>query len=361
MNYKELIARIRGESVSVGLDIGHHSVKMVVIEHTHRGKRLIGYGIEPIASDIIVDGSLVLEKEIELTGILTTLINQVMPNGLMGGVISGVNWTQGVVGDRLKVEIEGDSDPEDVILMRASKRPPFDEQDVTLDYTILKSNNKQLTVLLVAAKNAILSKWGQFHKDAGLPIYAFDPDAIAGVNALLHASVLADFKDEAVGVVNIGDAKAHLTIVKDGLFHSVRELQNGSFRKFTLTASRYLNTSKEEAVKVLKGEAQENSYDKVKLNDALDHITEDLSVSIDLAIQYYRSVEKQEDVNRIVLIGGGANISSLMPLLSEKLDMPVDTVNPFKNLDYDPELASEVSDEEANCLYVALGRALRKI
>jgi type IV pilus assembly protein PilM len=363
---KEIIARLRGESITVGVDVGHYAIKVAVIEHTQKGNRLLGAGVHKLDPGVILEGDVQDSRRADLINGLIALLKRTLPDGVKANIVTGINWTQGVVSDRVILRLDKDADIETAILADASNRPPFDEDNITLDYEILKKDEGSHSVLLVAVKNSVLRRWAEFYKDADLSIVAMDADAIAGVNLVLYSLDPIQLQDRAVGVLNLGDKKSHLTMLKSGLFHNVRELQNGSFDSFSLTVSRHLSVNKSEAAQILRGERSEG-IDKARLEEAMDRLTDDLSVSVDLALQYYRSVEKQEEVKHIYLIGGAASIDGIAQLLSEKIkqneeSIPVTILDPLHKLNYDQKhFGGEIPSEVSAMLSVAIGRALRKV
>jgi len=347
----------------VGIDIGHFAIKVAVVEHTARGHVLLGAGMTRFDQPHIQDGDIREGSYEVVMNTLASLIQSALPDGMQGEIVSGINWAQGVIGDRVIVKVEKDQDPEELILLDASNRSPFDEQDISLDYEILNhdTSRNEYEVLLLAAKNRILNRWADFFKEAGLPLVAMDVDAIAAVNTLIATKSAGELRDSVVGVMNIGWRKAHLSMVRNGKYHSTREVQNASVEFFESTIARYLGMDREKAGQLLRGE-YEGEFDENMFHDGLNQASEELSVGIDLALQYYRSVEKQEMVDKIFLVGGGANLQGVAQVLSERLnDIDVEALDPVSRIPYDEDrLGGAITPELSNMLAVAIGRALRK-
>ena len=54
-----LIAKIRGERVTVGIDVGHYSIKYVKVYHNSRGgKVVVDADLEPVPEGAIVNGEI---------------------------------------------------------------------------------------------------------------------------------------------------------------------------------------------------------------------------------------------------------------------------------------------------------------
>jgi type IV pilus assembly protein PilM len=356
---KDIIARIRGENITTGIDIGHYGIKLATMEHIAGRSKLIAAGVHILKPGTIVDGD--IRDPAGLTEALVSLINRTCPDGLKGDLIVSLNWTGGVIADRIRINPQAGAQDEEVILYEAGNRSPFDEPDITLDYKILSKDEKgHMEVLLVAAKNAILSNWAEFYVGAGLSPVAMDVDSIASANVF---QLVADEKDftRVVGILNLGDKRCHITFLKEGVFHSTREIQSASVEYFIQVVCRHLGISSEEAGKILRGE-KVDGFDPDSLQSAIDYAAEELSIGIDLAIQYFQSSEGQEVISKLYLCGGGANIKGLIQYLGQKMEIEAEVLNPLRKIKYDPDtFGGEIPDAVSNILTIALGMAMRKM
>jgi type IV pilus assembly protein PilM len=364
LSINDFLARVKGESITVGIDLGHSGVKIAVISHQKNSRTLLSAGVEQLPPDAISEGDVRAEHADEVATAIRGLIASHIPEGRSFDVVAGINWAQGVIGDRVNIKVEKGDDEEERIIGDASRRSPFDEQDITMDYEVLNRNESTgfVEVLLLAAKNKTLERWAEFYKSLGLNLRAMDVDSISLVNALLGTRPASELAGQIIGLVNIGKSKSHLTMVRDGKYHSTREVQNASVNYIEELLARKLMVDKEKAAGILQGIGVTDSSDEQDLQEVLEHAAEEISVGIDLALQYYRSVEKQENVDRIYIVGGGANINGMAELLSDKLeDVPVAVLDPLAHIQYDPvQFGGTIPLELSNTLAVALGRALRK-
>jgi type IV pilus assembly protein PilM len=63
----------------------------------------------------------------------------------------------------------------------------------------------------------------------------------------------------------------------------------------------------------------------------------------------------------VLVSGGCARISNFLSVLSERLEMPAEVVNPFKNIKFDPKRFNLAFMEEAGPMAaVAVGLAIRR-
>ena len=64
-----LIAKIRGERETVGIDVGHYSIKYVKVYHNSRGgKVVVDADIEPVSEGAIINGEIQRREGEAVTG-----------------------------------------------------------------------------------------------------------------------------------------------------------------------------------------------------------------------------------------------------------------------------------------------------
>jgi type IV pilus assembly protein PilM len=86
----------------------------------------------------------------------------------------------------------------------------------------------------------------------------------------------------------------------------------------------------------------------------------DLGTQIERSLQFLSSVTGEEKVSRMYLSGGGSLIPNLLDYLKRRLGVPIELLNPFKNIVYDPTIfGPEGADVVGPILVQACGLALR--
>ncbi|MDG5814352.1 type IV pilus assembly protein PilM [Chitinispirillales bacterium ANBcel5] len=351
-----LLGKIQGQQTSVGLDIGNHSLKLVKLRHTKDGHFLEATGIKELPPGTI-EGSEIKKRD-ALIDAITTLINQCDPS-IIEVVISMSG--HGIISDKFLFKIDENENAEELILWEAGQRSPFDVDDITLDYKILHRypDTNEIEVLLVAAKNQVMQNYIDLLYDAGLKPVIVDVDAFAITNC--YALECAGLPDTGtVALLNIGHDLTNVTFIKDGIYHSTRDISTaGEF--FNRTLQRNLGLSSEEALLAIKGRTTTN-LDMNVLRQSVEYAAEELSSGIDLAFSYYKSSEKSDTIDKIVLSGGGAYIPSLISFLEKRHQTTVQVANPLSYLEYNPELFGSVEPQNISALLtVAVGLALRKV
>jgi len=351
-----LLRKLKKESATVGLDIGHHSIKLVKLMHRKDGFVLEATGIKELPPGVI-EGSDIKERD-QLIEAITTLVNQCDPS-IIEVVISMSG--HGIISDKFNFKVDPNENAEEMILWEAGQRSPFDVDDITLDYKILHRNpqTSEIEVLLVAAKNQIMQSYIDLLYDAGLKPVIVDVDAFA-INNCYSMESEGLQQNGTTALVNIGHDLTNVTFVKNGVYHSTRDISTaGDF--FNKTLQRSIGLTNEEALLAIKGRTT-SSFDTAKFKQGIEYAAEELSSGIDLAFSYFKSSEKSDSIEKIVLSGGGAYIPNLVEFLEKRHQVKVQISNPLSFLQYDPGLFGNLQPESiAALLTVAVGLALRKI
>lgn len=352
----DILGKLRGQFSTAALDIGNHSIKLVKLRHIKKGYFLEATGIKELPPGTI-EGSEIKNRDV-LIEVLTTLVNQCDPS--IVEVVFSMSG-HGIISDKFTFKIDPNENAEELILWEAGQRSPFDVDDITLDYKILHKNDdtNEIEVLLVAAKNQVMQNYIDLLYDAGLKPVIVDVDAFAINNCFALES--EGLPSPAVtALINIGHDLTNVTFIKNGTYHSARDISTaGDF--FNKTLQRNLGLSAEEASMLLKGRAT-TSIDQSKLTQSIEYAAEELSSGIDLAFSYFKSSEKSDSIDKIILSGGGAYIPHIIDFMEKRHETTVQISNPLSFVQYDPDLFGSTNPQNISALLtVAIGLALRKV
>lgn len=344
----------KGKTVT-GLDIGTSSIKLVKMEKTSAGYSLKTLGIKELPPEAIIDQE-IKDRETVIFN-LQSLIDQCDPKTKEVAIgISG----HGVITDKLNMDKKTGAEGEQAILFEAEQRSPFDVEDVTLDYHIVNVSEEtnKMDVLLVAARNEFLRTYLDLIFDAGLKPVLVDTDALAVFNAY---EINYEIDPQRVtALINVGFDVTNLTFVKEGLYHSTRDLSAGCRAIFD-TIQREFRLTPDLAAKTLKGEVS-STLDQDMLKATLVTSCEELVSGLEVAFSYFKTSAKATNVDWVVLSGGGALVPFLPEFLQSKLNIPVEIANPLRNIDYDPEMFGDLHPEKISpLLTVGIGLAARKV
>ncbi|MEA1979466.1 MAG: type IV pilus assembly protein PilM [candidate division Zixibacteria bacterium] len=345
-----------GKSKStVGLDIGANSIKLVKLDHTKSGYSVSAIGIRELPPEAIIAGE-IRDREAVIFNI-QSLIDQTDPK-IRDVVISIAG--HGVITDRFTIDKKVGAEAEQAILFETEQRAPFDVDDVSLDYHIIKTDDdvNKMDVLLVAARKEYLKMMLDLVEDCELRPVVVDDDALAILNAYENNYEIDPTRSMAL--VDIGHDVTNVTYVVDGVYHSTRDVSSGT-RDIYNAIQKEFRLNPELTNKAIKGEMND-SIDQDMLKATIISSTDELMSGLELAFSYFKSQSKIDSLDWLVLSGGGALIPFLPEFLQSKLNIPLEISNPLRNVDYDPELFHYLQPEKiAPLLTVPIGLAMRKV
>ena len=376
-----LIAKIRGERETVGIDVGHYSIKYVKVYHNSRGgKVVVDADIEPVPDGAIINGEIQRregdavtdedgKKEKDGYEMLSESIAKLLlrhPIDDSVEVVASVTCGAGAGGvlvDHLSVKVPKNGNEAAIILQTAQSRPPFDDQDNVIDYEVESREGDEVKANVVAAKNALLDSWAQFFAMKGLKLSAMDVDIFGLVNSYM-ATASDDDVQQTAAIVNIGEKKMSIAFVQNGKFHSMRAMTGGSLDLVIAKLGTHLGIDAAKCHEIFeKGDLSiVDGFSEAEVEETLKIAFEDLMSQIEFGIRYFSSSEDSLELNRILLGGGGASIPGLKEYIAERTGLETETVNPFRYVECDSKVFGEggISLSLSNIYAPALGLAMRK-
>jgi type IV pilus assembly protein PilM len=344
----------RGKN-TVGLDIGSSSIKMARIVHGAHGYVLDRYDVEPLPAGAIVSGE-IRERDLVAASLKEVIKRNKLKSANVVVSLSGF----AVLHDTLTMQVMSEEEARAEVYSEVEKISPFSISEVTLDYKVMEVSEEEnmMRVLLVAAKNEVLEGRLELLHSLGVRPAVVDVDIFALYNTFEANYDMADFKGAAL--MNLGANTTSVTFVYDGQFHSARDLSI-STNHFSERLQKELNLPEDVAQGLLHGTPPA----ELDINRAADIIAEvgaELSDSVEMAISYFRSTVDLDNLDVIMLCGGGALIPGLNSLLQTKNNVPTEVANPLRKIEFDPRLFEEGEVERiAPSLMVAVGLALREV
>lgn len=339
---------------TVGIDIGSSSVKLVQLSEYKGAYQLRNVGILPLPSEAIVDNSLM-----DTTSIVETIKNLLKSlNSRAQQAVCSISGNSVII-RKITLPAMTPEELEDQIAWEAEQYIPFDINDVNLDFEILDSDlsgTGKMTVLLVASKKEIINEYVAVFNEAGLKLTVVDVDSFAVQN--IFELNYSPAEDEVVALINIGASIMNLNVVKNGVSLFTRDVQVGG-NLYTQEIQRQFSLNSEEAEKAkITGEHP----DKSRLADTIARINDTLSLEILRSLDFYNSTAEDRKVGRIYLSGGCSKVSMLPETVANRLGLPVELLNPLKNIGFsDKEFDPEYLQEIGPLIAVAAGLAMRRL
>jgi type IV pilus assembly protein PilM len=339
----------------VGLDIGSRSVKVAEIIDTKNGPKLKRFGMADIPAGTIEDGA-ISDPDTAAETIRQLFKSSNIKEANVAVSIGGYS----VIVKKINVQTMPEDQLQETIHFEAEQYIPFDISDVNLDFQILgenENNPNQMSVFLVAAKKEMVNDYINLVSLAGLNPCIIDVEAFALQN-IFEANY--DIQDENVALIDIGASKTSLNILKGSSSVFMRDVALGCLQINQKIMS-LLDCSYEQAELLKFGEASDKMSAE-ELKQIVAAVVTDWCTEIRRALDFFYTNYPDDQIKRIILSGGGANIAEFRQLLASEASTVVETLNPLKKFTvdekaFDPEFIRQIAPQAA----IAMGLAMRKV
>jgi len=340
----------------IGLDIGSSSIKLLEMREAKGGFKLQNLAISPLPPEAIVDGALMDS---------VTIINTI--KDLVGGaklkskeVVTSVSG-HSVIVKKITLPFMTEAELEESIQWEAERYIPFDINDVNIDFQIFGAsadNPETMDVVLVAAKKDIINDYVSVIMESGLNPVIIDIDSFALENMLAINYEVE--KDETVAIANIGASVTNINIIKNGFTAFTRDVFKGG-NQVTEEIQRQLHIDYEEAEKVKVGSKMDASAQPI-IQNVLKAASESLAIEIGNSLDFFQSGATGEKIAKLYLSGGGSKIKDFDIVVQQHIGIPVESVNPFKKIEYGGrDFDLEYLREIGPLMAVGVGLASRRV
>src|ERR1043165_7424645 len=322
-----MLKRGFGKKNLVGVDIGSSSVKAVELVGKPGSLQLVSLGYENLQTDCIAAG---------VSG------HSVIVKNIVGPQMSA---------DELEESIE----------WHAEEHIPFDISDVSLDYQVTGSSPDALQVLMAACKRDKIANVKQAIQLAGKQPAIIDVDAFALQNC--YEANYQPQPGQVVALLNIGAATMNINILSGNKSVFTRDVSVGG-NQYTALLQKELDLTFEQAEAVKRGLPAPDGKEVQDFEQMLETASDILALEISKTMDFYRATAEDGDgnVQKILISGGGSKLIGLSDYLAKRFEIPVEVVNPFRQIKvdarrFDPDYMREVVPEMA----IAVGLALRGV
>ena len=337
----------------LGLDIGSHSIKAIVLDKTKSGLVLNSVNMVSLPPEAIVEGE-IQEREIVITAIKNLIKSSKVRIKHICTSISGYS----VIIKKISLPKTTRQELAQNIEVEAEQFIPFDITEVNVDFQIVgesEESEDQMEVILVAAKKEVIDTYMDLLLELKLKPTIIDVDVFALENAFTHNH--PDVHD-TVALIDIGANKMNINVIKDGLSLLTKDAAMGGARITGEIQEQFdMDFQTAESVKIGGVEAPDPEAVQEIVSRAVVNWVAESRRTID----YLEASYPGERLSRIYLSGGSARIHGLTEYFQQELDVPVERFNPFAQVGinekkFDPEYIEYVAPQVSICLGLALRR-----
>jgi type IV pilus assembly protein PilM len=340
----------KARKVSVGLDIGSSSVKLVALAREGGDKRLKlwRYGVKsiPVCSGKSSESDPSIGHLVkELYG--ETKIESKDVIAAIPGISAVVRYIQM---PRMTLQ-----EAREALRYEAAQYIPFKAEEAQMDCHILNGASSQrdntMKLMLVATRTSEAERRVEALKTAGISPVILDVDSLAILNAF-ETTGIHSREGEAIGLINIGSRQTNLSVIQDGHPAFTRDVEVGG-GGITVAIARGLGISLADA------EGLKVSGDAI-IQPHLEIVLRSIVHQLRSSFDYYQGTSGKE-VKKVYISGGTSLLKSLIEFLMDSLGIPVEPWDPLQGIETSAFKDDAALHHLAPLLPVAVGLASRRI
>lgn len=352
--------------ISVGLDIGYSSIKVVSLAKEKEKSKLISLGSIPcpmpgMLSEADADLEVVascIKRLLSATKIEEREIIAALPESkVFTRIIDDLPYLS-------------DSELTSAIGYAAEEFIPMQLSEVNLNWQVLlRSDGKnrqpspsgtgeiketRTVVLVVASPKNIVSKYIKVLSMASVKPKALETETIAVTRSLVGNNPFSP----STLIVQLGATTTDYATVSKGLIWLTRSISTGGMALTRALAQHFnFEVTQAEEYKKVYGLLEDQLEGKVF--EALKPVVDIIVGESKRIIQSFETKYPQNPIKRVVLSGGGAKMPGLVIYFANSLGLEVQEADPWYSIEKDNGLVSKLS-QEAPSYSVAVGLALRE-
>jgi type IV pilus assembly protein PilM len=342
------------------LDFGAGSLKAAEFEPGESGVlRLKQFGLRPLG----FEGSQDVARERVLIKAMQELIAE---RGLGAKDINACAPGFHVFSKFVKLPPVDSSKVAQIVQYEAQQNVPFPLDDVVWDYQILGTTPAgEMEVLLVAIKTDIVEGLFRTAEQCGLRIQLVDVSPAALCNAFRYN--YGDLEGCTM-LLDVGAKTSNLLFFEKGKVYSrgINIGANSITQDFA--AESKLKFAEAEQLKIAEGfvslggayEEPENPR-QAQISKIARQVMTRLHIQVNQTIQFYRGQQGGSPPERLFLAGGASVMAYTAQFFAEKLNLPVEYFNPFRNVQIDPAINLEELAGVAHAFGEVVGLGLRNV
>lgn len=339
----------------VGIDIGSHEIKAILLSKTADGFKIQNHASVPIKKGAVVDHD-IRDNEAVLESL--RMIRRGLPKSLKFAAVAvsgSAVMTKVIYMDAALNEEEMEAQIE----IEADNLIPYSLDEVSIDFERLSPNITDPTkvdVLLSACRTENIDSRVDSLDAIELDVKVVDVEAYAlGRSAeLIYGQLPEDATQKSIAMVDIGANMTTFSVVEHGDTTFIREQAFGG-ELFTQSISSFYGMPNDEAEHAKITDKLPRNY----MFEVLSPFQMQLLQQIKRTLQIYCTASGREKVDYIVLCGGTAKLEGMIELLNNELATHTIIADPFQGCLHASDIMKSQLQPTISKYMVACGLALR--
>lgn len=337
--------------MSVGLDIGSKSIK--VVELTKEGSKnklraagIVGYkGVSPEF----------FKEEREYANLAET-IKKLFKEARISTKEVSIALPETLVFTRVvSFPFLTDSEIASAVKWEAEQYIPMSADDAVVQFQVLEKREDttppKVTILLIAVQKSVVQNYAKVIEMAGLTLGVVETELMSLVRALGSDTGTSM-------VIDLGARSTDIAISENGLLAFSRSIPTAG-EAFTRAVSQSLGVEEVQAEEYKRAYGLSSSQLEGKIKTAIDPIFKIVIDEMKKCIRYYQAEGRGNSPTVVVLSGGSAGMPEAAVDIAKNMGVEVVVGNPFQKVEVDEETFKALSGYIP--LYgVSVGLALRE-
>ena len=348
-----------GSDRIIALDIGASTVKIGEFQAAKaHGVRLTNFNF----ADLGVDPE---HEENRKALVVSTIRNALREKNIKTTAVIFSVSGQSVFTRFVKLPPVDESKVVQIIQYEAQQNVPFPIDEVIWDYQLLgNSPQGELEVVLLAIKSDIIEELTEGVESAGLRVETVDVAPMA-----LFNSVRYNYGDleGCTMIVDIGARTTNLLFIEQNRVFSRsipiagNAITQSIATEFNVPFLEAEHMKKAQGFVALGGAYEEpESETQARISKIIRNVMTRLHAEVARSVNFYRSQQGGGAPTRLLLSGGSSIIPYTDRFFKEKVQIPIEYFNPFRNVELDPQISREDLARCAHFFGEVVGLGLRK-
>jgi len=337
------------------LDISDLSVKVFQLEKKGGKDEIRSFGASEIPAGYIENGKIInREKIIE---IIKKLLVTAGPKKINTKKVICSLPESKVFLRAINIPEMSEEEAEEAIKWEIEASIPLAVEQVYYDWQFLEKKDGKQSVLTAAVAREFVDELSTVLVDCNLEVCGMEMESVASIRSLIPKN---SKKENVFFIVDIGSTKTSFTVAEGNIPFFTSSIPFSS-SGITEEIHSDLNLQKEEAEKLKIKDGIDNSSGNNSILDSISSLLENLSIEIEKTMDFYQNMSHSNpEIEKIILVGGGANLKGLLPYLKSKISKEIILGDPWINLNLAKKLPM-ISQAESMKYVVSIGLAMRKI
>lgn len=349
------------------IDVGSYALKAAQIKKTgDRSFKILDVKLQKLPRDTITDG--VIKDESLLAAEIKNILDQFKKK--KDYIITAVPSNELLIRNIEMPKMEK-KEIKESLKWEADEQIPYPVENAAIDFFKVEEGEETVKYLISAVKKNIIDNFLTPFERNNLKVSVVNTQPMALISLLDYQNQCEDI----IAIIDVGFSATQITIAnKNDIFLS-RTIDTGG-NQFTSTLMEIKGTEYENAeeIKLSEGlaadktekENQQELLDTMQLDmvlgedNRLNELASTLSLELNRSFDYFDTRNRNKEIKKVFITGGGARLKGLKKLIGEDLNREIFELDPFKNTNYNLEKDKYCKDCK-NEFAVAIGLGISEV